>query len=169
MGKAIVLMLVAMFGSWWFFHAGRQMTEESVRDQYDVEAHATAKMDADYLCDRLAGDYRHESLVFALATGTERKSFGKQESCDEMREAFRVFKRLSALTNGAMGMSVENRIVEVSLSDDRKTADVEVISTIRLGGRLLGKTHGIDRLIRRNGRILHSEAKSKSWVYVPAN
>jgi len=168
MGKWILLALVAAFGAWWFFHHGRQMSEEGIEAQYDLEARAMAHLDAGYLCDRMADDYRHESVTFAL-NGTQRQRFDKQSSCDELREGFRVFKRLNALTNGAMGLSVENRIVEITLSDDRKTADVESIASVRLGGRLLSRSHSMDRVIRRNGRILHAASQSKSWLYVPAN
>jgi hypothetical protein len=167
MGKAIVLVLVMAFGGWWYFHAGRQMTEESIDEQYQVESHALANLDADYLCERMTGDYRQQGVSFTLA-GTQREDFNKQQACDGMRESFRMFKRISALSNGALGLSFDNKVIEVALSPDRKTADVEAVATIRMGGRLLSKTHYVDRLVRRNGRILHASSQSKSWVYVPA-
>jgi len=166
MGKWILLAIVAGYGAWWFFHAGRQMDEDAIEAQYDVEAHAIAKLDADYLCDRMTDDFQHEAVTFTLG-GTQRETYDKLQSCDELRESFRVFKRLNALTNGAMSMSVDNRIVEVTLSKDRKSADVEAVAFVRLGGRLLSRSHGVDRVIRRNGRILHAESKSRTWVYVP--
>lgn len=167
MGKWIVLALVAGYGAWWYFHAGRQMSEDAIEAQYAVEGQAMAKLDADYLCDRMADDFRHDAIAFTL-NGTQREALDKQRSCEDLREGFRAFKRLNALTNGAMGLSVQHRIIEVALSDDRKTADVEAVATIRLGGRLLSKTHSIDRVVRRNGRILHAASQSKSWVYIPA-
>jgi len=166
MGKWILLALVAGFGAWWSFHAGRQMDEDAIEAQYNVEAQAIAKLDADYLCDRMTDDFRHEAVTFTLG-GTQRETHDKLRSCEELRESFRIFKRLNALTHGAMGMSVDNRIVEVRLSEDRKSAEVEAVALVHLGGRLLSRSHGVDRVIRRNGRILHAESKSRSWVYVP--
>ncbi|WP_158986632.1 hypothetical protein [Lysobacter panacisoli] len=167
MGKAILLLVVSLMGGVWFLHAGRLMTEKSIEEQYYVESSAMARFDADYLCDRLSDDFRHDSITFSLG-GTQRETYDKQESCDVMREAFRDFKRLSALTNGRMGLSMENRIVEVSLSEDRKVAHVEAIGVVRLGGRMLSRSHYVDRLVRRNGRILHEASESKSWLYIPA-
>ena len=167
MGKWILLALLASFGAWWFFHAGRQMSEDAIEDQYNLDSHPMAKRDPDSFCDRMTEDYRHEAVTFAL-DGTQRETYDKQRSCDELREGFRVFKRLNALTNGAMGLSFENRIVEITLADDRKSADVESISSVRMGRRLLSRSHSLDRVIRRNGRILHEASQSKSWVYVPA-
>ena len=167
MGKWILLALVSAFGAWWFFHAGRQMSEDAIEAQYDLDSRALVKFDADYFCDRMADDYRHEAVTFGL-NGTQRQTLDKHSSCEEMREGFRAFKRLNALTNGAIQLSFQNRIVEITLSDDRKTADVESISTVRMGRRLLSRSHSMDRVIRRNGRILHEATQSKSWVYVPA-
>ena len=166
MGKWILLALVAGYGVWWYAQGGRQMTEEAIEAQYDAEAHAIAKLDADYLCDRMTDNFRHEAVTFS-PDGTRRETYDKPRSCEELRESFRIFKRLNALTNGAMGMSVDNRIVEVTLSEDRKSAEVEAVAFVRLGGRLVSRSHGVDRVIRRNGRILHAESKSRSWVYVP--
>lgn len=167
MGKWIALALVASFGAWWFFHAGRQMSEDAIEAQYAVEGHAMAKLDADYLCDRMADDFRHEAIAFTL-NGTQRETLDKRRSCEDLREGFRAFKRVNALTDGAMGLSFDHRIIEVSLADDRKSAEVEAVATVRIGGRLLSKTHSIDRVIRRNGQILHEASQSKSWVYIPA-
>lgn len=168
MGKWILLVVVAAYGAWWYFHAGRQMDEDAIEAQYAVEGQAMAKLDADYLCSRMTDDFRHDAIAFTLNNGTQRETLDKERSCEDLREGFRAFKRLNALTNGAMGLAVEHRIIEVSLSDDRKTADVEAVATVRLGGRLLSKTHSVDQVVRRNGRILHAASNSKSWVYIPA-
>jgi len=167
MGKWILLALVAGFGAWWSFHAGRQLSEDAIEAQYNLDSAAMAKLDADYFCDRMTDDFQHEAVTFAL-NGTQRETLGKKDSCEGMREGFRAFKRLNALTNGAMGLSFENRVVEITVADDRKSADVETIASVRMGGRLLSRSHSVDRVIRRNGRILYEASKSKSWVYVPA-
>ncbi len=167
MGKWILLALVAAYGAWWYFHAGRQMSEDAIEAQYAVEGRAMAKLDADYLCSRMTDDFRHEAIAFTL-NGTQRETLGKERTCEDLREGFRAFKRVNALTNGAMGLSFNHRIIEVTLADDRKSADVEAVATVRIGGRLLSKTHSLDRVVRRGGRILHQASQSKSWVYVPA-
>lgn len=167
MEKWILLALVAGYGAWWWLHGGRTMSEDAIEAQYGVEAQAMARLDADYLCGRMTDDFRHDAIAFTL-NGTQRETLDKARSCENLREGFRAFKRVNALTNGAMGLSFDHRIIEVSLADDRKSADVEAVATVRVGGRLLSKSHSVDRVVRRNGRILHETSQSKSWVYIPA-
>ena len=167
MGKVVFLALLLAFGGWWIFHGGRVMSEDAINRQYDNESLALAKLDADYLCDQLAGDFRDEGISFTLA-GTQRHDRDKQQSCDHLRDAFADIKRFTALSGGAFGLSFSNRVIAIELSEDRKTAEVEGIATIHMAGRLVSKTHYFDRVIRRYGRIRHAASESKSWVYVPA-
>lgn len=166
MGKKLLLAGLIAFGAWWHFHGGRQMSEESINAQFQAESAALAKFDGAFLCDQLDEAYRDEGVSFTLG-GTQRHSRSKSDSCREMDEAFAAFKRLDALSEGAIRMSFDHRIIDVELSPDRKTAKIEAVGTIRMAGRLISKTHYVDELIRRNGQILHASSNSKSWVYVP--
>jgi hypothetical protein len=167
MGKIVLLGALIAFGGAWYFHFARQMSREGIDAQYQAESAALAKLDAEFLCDQLADDYRDEGASFTLS-GTRRHSRGKQESCNAVDGMFDDIRRINAIGGGAFGLSFEHRVLDVQLADDRKTATVEAIGTIRIAGRLLSKTQYVDRLIRRNGRILHAASTSKSWVYVPA-
>lgn len=167
MGKILLVGALLAFGGVWHFHFGRQMSREGIDAQYRAESAALADLDAGFFCDRLADDYQDEGVSFTLA-GTRRHSRGRRESCEATEGAFDDIRRFNAIGGGAVGLSFEHRVLDVELADDRKTATVEAIGTIRFAGRLLSKTQYVDRLIRRNGRILRVASNSKSWIYVPA-
>lgn len=168
MGKVVLLVALVMFGGWWHFHASRQMTEASINEHYNVESRALGKLDAPFLCEQMSDDYRDTGISFTLS-GTRRHSRGKEESCKDMTKFFGEVKRFSALTGGRLGFGFDHRVLEVKLSDDRKTAKVEAIGVISLAGRTISRTQYVEHLIRRNGRILRVQADSKSWVYLPAD
>lgn len=167
MGRIAILGALLALGASWHFHFGRQMSREGIDAQYHAEAAAFANLDATFLCDQLADDYRDEGVSFTLS-GTRRHARGKRESCEAVEGMFSDIRRINALGGNAFGLSFEHRIIDVQLAEDGKTATVEAVGSIRGAGRLLSKTQYVDRLIRRNGRILHAASTSKSWVYVPA-
>jgi hypothetical protein len=56
-------------------------------------------------------------------------------------------------------------IESITLSSDRKLATVEVTSAMRFGDMTLARSHSVDHLIRRNGRIRNASSEETVWAY----
>lgn len=165
MTKVIVLLVLAGF-AWWYFDAGRRMTEVEIRAAYDTDMDALRRFDADALCDRLSSDFSAEQTTRQGGQSVE-QHYGKTELCEQFHQSVDTMKRLSAASHGRFTLDIQQDIKEIELSVDRKHATVQTVSTIRLGDMTLARDRSTEHLIRRNGRILSTGGEIRSWAYTP--
>lgn len=163
--KAIVALVLAGF-AWWYFDAGRRMTEAEIRAAYETDMEAMRRYDADALCERLSSDFSAEQTT-QQGGDTVEEHYGKAEFCELFRHSVDTMKRLSEASHGRFSLDVQQEIKNIELSVDRKHATVQTVSTIRLGDMTLARDRSTEHLIRRNGRILSTGGEILSWAYVP--
>lgn len=161
-----LILLAILLAAWWYFDGGRRMTEASIRENYQVEMDATDRFDAEWLCAHMADNYHLVDVAHGSGRPIE-TDLDKSRACSRLTSSMRRMKRLSDATDGALAMDTGFEIESITLSPDRKLATVEATSTMRLGDMTLARTKGIERLIRRNGRILSVGGETRSWVYSP--
>jgi len=163
--KKLVLLLAVLAGlAWWYFDASRRMTEAQVREAYSEEAEAILKFDAKELCGRLSDDF-HATQTVKLGDGYVDKQQDKNAYCNDITKSMTLMQRMSHASGGLLVPDISTEIKNVELSDDRKLAHVEIVSTARLGDTTLSRVRGTEHLIRRNGRILSMGGEFKTWVY----
>lgn len=163
--KKVVLAAVLVALAYWYFEGGRKMTEAEVHAYYDAGMDAVARFDSEYLCTRLAGDYRITDITYK-ASDTETITLDKEDACKGAAEGLADFKKLSDASRGLLKVSTSNKIRRVTLTERNKVAVVEGVTTAKIGELLLARTRYTEKLIRRNARILSLGGESKTWIYV---
>lgn len=167
MFKWIALAIAVAYGGWWYFHSSRVMDEKMIEDQYQRESMALARFDAAFLCNQLADDYRGTGIRFTLS-GTQRFAKTKAETCTDVEAGLKQIKRVMTLSDGKFMPQYDNKIVDITLSPDRKSVTVQGIGSFYLSGRLVARSQFHDTLIRRMGRLRHAVSESQERVFIPA-
>jgi ketosteroid isomerase-like protein len=162
--KKLVLLVVLAALAWWYFDGSRKLSEEAIREHYQEQLEATASFDTERLCAAMADDYRVTDVSQGLQ-GQQKLTMDKAQACDALSQSLGMFKQLSDASGGKFRLDIGYEIKSITVSADRKSASVEGISTFKLGDRLVARTRGTDRLIRRNGKILSQGGDTKTWMY----
>lgn len=162
--KKIILVIILIAAAVWYFDLSRKMTETSIRENYQVQMAALQRFDAKPLCDGLDDSY--QATVTARG-GASAGSQGKTEACAELENSLRRFKTLSNRTAGLIEPGYDYDITSITLSPNRKSATVEVKTTVRIGDMTLARSRSVEHLIRRNGHILSTGGEATIWAYSP--
>ncbi|EIL99812.1 hypothetical protein RHOFW104T7_07735 [Rhodanobacter thiooxydans] len=161
--KKVILLIVLIAAAVWYFDISRRMTEAAVRESYQTQVEALQRFDAEPLCDSLDKGYS-ESVVMRGASAPA-KMQDKATACAELTRTLRRFKTLSERTAGMIEPDYDYEIQSITLSPDRKQATVEISSTMRIGDMTLARSHSVEHLIRRLGRIRNTGGESTVWTY----
>ncbi|HEX6610948.1 MAG TPA: hypothetical protein VF051_09245 [Hyphomicrobiaceae bacterium] len=163
MKKAILLVVLAAL-AWWYFDGSRRLSEEAIREHYREQLEATASFDTERLCAAMAEDYRANDVSHG-PQGQQKLTMDKAQACDSLSQSLGMFKQLSDASGGKFLLDIAYEIKSITISADKKSASVDGLSTFKLGDRLVARTRGTDRLIRRNGTILSQGGDTKTWMY----
>jgi hypothetical protein len=162
--KKVILLVIVIAAAVWYFDISRKMTETSIRESYQAQVEALQRFDAEPLCDALDDSYT-ASIVMRGSSGAPAKAQDKAGACAELTKTMRRLKMLSERTAGMLEPDYDFEIESITLSSDRKLATVEVTSAMRFGDMTLARSHSVDHLIRRNGRIRNASSEETVWAY----
>ena len=161
MGKVILLVVLIVGGSVWYFDLSRKMTEPAIREAYEAQLDAMQRFDAKPFCASLSDDYQ----ATVVMRGVPPKTQNKQQACSEQTRTLHRLKLLSERTAGLLEPDYDVEITAIALSADRKLATVESTTVMRLGKTTLARAKAIDHLIRRQGHIRSTGSESTVWAY----
>lgn len=162
--KKLILLAVLAGLAWWYFDGSRRLTENMVRQNYQVELEAMRNFDAPLLCKRVSDDFQATDTINS-GDGPVEKHLDKQSYCHELTQSIEAMRRLSHMSGGRMTLDIDTQIKSITLAANHKSASVELVSTMRLGDMTLARSRGTETLIRRNGHILSIGGEFKSWAY----
>jgi hypothetical protein len=158
--KKIILLVIVIAASVWYFDLSHKMTEAAIRKSYQTQFEALQRFDPKPLCDVLDENYTATVTTHSVAQAKDKAS-----ACAELTRSLRRLKTLSDRTAGLLEPDYDFEIKSITLSADRKLATVEISSTMRLGDMTLARSHSVDHLIRRNGRIRNASSEETVWAY----
>jgi hypothetical protein len=103
------------------------------------------------------------------ARGSARAPAAKDKAgaCAELTRTLRRMKTLSERTGGLLEPDYDVEIESIELSDDHKSATVKITSAMRIGDMTLARSHAVEHLIRRLGRIRSVGSEETVWAYRP--
>lgn len=167
MRKVVLLAVFAVSAglAWWFFDGSRRMSETQVRAHYREQLEATIGFDADRICGAMDEAYMQEDVSHMPDGRVETMRFDKTQGCQTVAATLSAFRQASEASGGMLRPEFKVEIARIDLAPDRKTATVEAITTVTVGERLLARSRGSERLIRRVGRIRSLGGRSDSWAY----
>ena len=163
--KKIVFAIIVIAAAVWYFDISRKMTETSIRASYQAQIEALQRFDAKPLCDALDDSY--QTTVTARGSARAPNAKDKASACAELTRTLRRMKTLSERTGGLLEPDYDFEIKSIQLADDRKTATVEIASTMRIGDMTLARSRSVEHLIRRLGRIRSVQSEETVWAYQP--
>ncbi|MDR3445490.1 MULTISPECIES: hypothetical protein [unclassified Dyella] len=161
-----ILLVILAGAAWWHFDYSHRMTETQINAAYADHVDAFRRFDADAICAHMSEDFVGDETVRQGEQSVQRH-YGKEDLCKQMRRNLDLMKRLSAASGGLIELDIELEIKSIELTVNRKLATVETVYTARLGDMTLARERTTEHLIRRNGRILSTDAESKVWAYSP--
>lgn len=163
--KKILLVIVVIAVAVWYFDISRKMTDASIRESYQTQVEALQRFDAKPLCDALDDSYRATVTTRGGARASAARD--KAGACAELTRSMRRMKTLSDRTGGLLEPDYDVEIKSIVLADDRKSATVEIASVMRIGDMTLARSHSVEHLIRRLGRIRSVQSEETVWAYRP--
>ncbi len=161
--KTLVLLIILIALSLWYFDFSRRMTDTSIRESYQVQAEAFARFDALPLC--AAMDESYVNTVTLRGSNGIGMTRDKTSACSELTLSLHQLGQLSKRTGGMLAPDFDYEITSITLAPNRKSATVEISSTLRMGRTTLSRTRSVDHLIRRNGQIRSVACDDSTWVY----
>lgn len=150
------LVLIALLGgaSWWYFIGGRALSEEKVTDFYRQVEHASLSRDPEGLCKLLSNDFESTGTVSAAGQSTT-STMNKVQTCDAYVQLYDTFDKLGNAMGGMVQLDSSYEIHEITISDDKKTATVDISTSLDVAGSVMQiKARSTDTLIRQNGKVL---------------
>src|SRR4051812_28224906 len=99
--KKLILVVVVVFGAWWYFVEGRRLSEEHVRAFYrDVEV-ATLERKPQDLCALLANDFESTGPV-AMGGQSRTETQNKARTCEAYRSLYQSWETLGEKMGGTL-------------------------------------------------------------------
>lgn len=142
---------------------GNSLSERQVRALYEHADKAMAAADDKVLCEMLAEDYQ-QSVVMKTENEQAQRVVGKQEYCAELARTMGMMRQLQAQL-GRIPLRYQQTIKSVTLSDDGRSAKVEVSSVLELPGvRMVSRGRDtVERsrwkvLVTRSAAVVHAGA-----------
>lgn len=160
--KKIILVAIIAAGAWWYFVGGRKISEADVTSFYrDYDEIATGQRQPDTLCSMFAEDY-HSTATIAVGRQIRTDSMNKPQTCESLRLLYDSWEKLGEKMGGMLQLDSYYTIHSISLASDRKSATVDISSSLDVAGSIMNmRSRSTDTLVRRNGKVLllRSDAK----------
>lgn len=157
---AVLLVLGVLAVNHW---RGASVIEQHHVDEFYQHSYdAFMAQDDEDLCAMLAEDFEQVTL-YRTESRQERKVVHKQDWCEANTELMEQVRRLRSSAVGRQFFDYSQTVTKVTVAPDKKSAEVEVRSTLRLAAvRISARSH--DTLVRERWktRIQHSEGTA--WV-----
>lgn len=154
--KKILLIVLAAGAAWWYFVGGRRISEDQVNAFYrDLEV-ATLQRKPDDLCALLAPEFQSSGSVnLAGQRQANAQDQDKDQTCGAYRDLYASWEKLGEKMGGTLQLDSSYTIHSVTLSPDRKSATVDISTSLDVAGTLMNiRSRSTDTLVRRNGRVL---------------
>ena len=161
--KYLLAVIVVGVGGWFYLIDGSKLDEGMVRDYYEQQLRHTYERDPDALC-ALLGRSLSARLEARVGGKVSTASYGKAEACLRLKSAFKFFETMGERAGGTLTIEYTYEISSLELAANRKSARVEVATTLKMGEEFMQIfTDSTDRLERslRKVQLVEQDAKSR--------
>jgi hypothetical protein len=164
MKKLLVLAVLGIGGGWWYFVAGRTLTEAQVRTFYAEMERATLERKPDELCKVMSEDF--EGIVTTRVQGEDQtQTLNKDQTCESFVETYKLFDKIGEKMGGLVQLDSSSEIHSIDLSDDKKRAIVDISTKLVVGGSIMtARSRSVDTLIRRNGKVMIQRSDARQSI-----
>ncbi|MFZ5637016.1 MAG: hypothetical protein ACOY82_10600 [Pseudomonadota bacterium] len=138
-----------------------RLDEEMVDAYYQKHINAMRRFDSNTLCNLMDKTYRSVDTAVS-PEGTETVEYTKDSACYETDEAMRLMWAYAK--EKKVEPELKYTIASVTLSEDRRRAEVQVRGSIKLGKEIDLEFVSTETLIRRWGQVRNIGGKSKTVV-----
>lgn len=156
--------LLAIFAglAWFVFVDGSKLDEDDVRAYYVAQRDATLALDADTLCGMLARDVSGRMTSY-IGPREQVQLVSHERSCRDTQALFQQMKPLMELLGNEVPFGFTYEIKKITLSEDRKSAMVEVRSVLDIiGMRFVSRT--VETLVRDRRVVLVEHVEGRAWI-----
>ena len=156
--------LLAVFAAlaWFVFVDGSKLDEDDVRAFYVAQRDATLALDADTLCGQLSKDAAGRMTTY-VGPRERIELVSRDAACRETKRLFQQMEPLMALLGDEVPFDFSYEINRITLSDDSKTAKVEVRSVLDVTGmRFVSRT--VETLVRDRRVVLVTHVEGRTWI-----
>lgn len=162
--KKIILVVLIAFAAWWYFIGGRKMTEVHVTEFYRSLEVATLERKPDALCALLADDFKSTDTAVIQGVKVADEN-DKTQTCEAYRELYATWAKLGEKMGGMLQLDSDYKLHSISISADRKSATVDVSSSLDVAGSITNiRSRSTDTLVRRNGKVMMIRSEGTSSV-----
>lgn len=140
-----------------------RLDEDMVDAYYQKHINAMRRFDSNTLCNLMDKTYRSVDTSVS-PDGTETVESTKNTACRETDTAMRLMWEYAKATKTEPDLKYT--IVSVTLSEDRRRAEVQLRGSIRIDKGFLIEFAGTETLIRRWGRVRSIGGKSRTVVKI---
>ena len=159
--KYVLLAVFAGLG-WFVLVDGSKLDEADVRAYYLAQRDATLALDADTLCAMLSKDASGRMTTY-VGPREQVQLVSRDSACRDTQEMFQKMKPLMELLGNEVPFGYTYEINAINLTDDRKSARVEVRSVLDiLGMRFVSRT--VETLVRDRRVVLVEHVEGRAWV-----
>jgi hypothetical protein len=151
--KAIVLILILAAALWYYFVGGRKMDEQMVRDYYRAQAHEVLSRNPQGQCKLLSSKLKAH-LRSRVGGQAQDVTLDKAQVCQQLADQAKFFQEVGDKAGGMLTIEYQYEIRNINLASDKKSADVDVVSTLKMGEAFMEITStSNERLERHLGRV----------------
>lgn len=162
--KKLLLLAVIVIGVWWYRSAGHKLTEDDVNNFYRDYQVATLQRKPGDLCALLADDFQ-SSAVMAAGREVRADAQDKEQTCAAWRDLYDSWDKLGEKMGGMLQLDSHYTIHHIAISSDRKSATVDVSSSLDVAGSLMNmRSRSTDTLVRRNGKVMLQRSEGRVSV-----
>ncbi len=165
--KWALAVVAGLVVGWFYLIDGSKLDEQMVQDFYKLQQHNTYKRDPEALCKQLGGKLKlhQESLI---AGKTQVVDMNKNQACDSLRESFKMFEEMGEKAGGMLTIEYSYEITRLELAPNKKSATVDVTSTLKMGEAFLQffhtSTERIERSMRRTQLVASDDKLRMRWT-----
>jgi hypothetical protein len=163
MFKAMALVAAACAALWYFWIDGSKLDEPMVRAFYDQQAHATYSRDPEALCKQ-NGKKVVVTQETRMSGQTKTVTMTREQACEGARKMFEFFDQVGEKAGGMLTIEYSYELHRVEIAPNRKSAEVEMVSTLKMGESFMQffttSTEKLERSMR-NVELVKADVKTR--------
>jgi len=162
--KLILIVLALAAAGWYWLIGGRKLDEQMVRDYYMAQKHAVLSRDVQAQCELYSRKLQLH-LKSRMGGQAQDVTLDKKAACEQLETQHKFFEDVGEKAGGMLTIEYEYEIRNIALAADKKSAQVDVVSTLKMGEAFMQiSATSSERLERELGKVLTVAADAQTSV-----
>jgi hypothetical protein len=150
--KSLLVAILVAAVAWFYLIDGSKLDEAMVHEFYEQQSHHTYARDPQALCDQM-GRNVSVKITGHLGGQTTTASYNKAAACLLIKNQFKFFEEMGEKAGGILTIEYSYEINHLELASNRKSAAVQVTSTLKMGEEFMqlysDSTERLERSLRK--------------------